>query len=367
MERLRDTWKVELLGADTDRPNEELVPVAWALGLDFNRGAWLSVLVNRTPVRLSLEFDSGVVRAVHVTAELEHGVDAGERPQLVVRRERREHRDDKETGLAREVQTGVAAFDDALYLDSDATDEEVQRVLSREATREVLSRLITDELATEVTFTPRSVSARVLRKTARLDAEALLTVIEAMLIAARGGGPRGRVRARGGARLERVLKTAVPLTVLAAGLAYLRWSTTWTFPAFWGVLLGVPAAAVAWFAARPTVRGDSDSGRRLSAIAGLVGGGVSFLVAGALVVTNALLGSGEVRSTTGLVRSVAREDEGGWDTVVLWEDGPVEKLELSFEPRVGGARHALGEGRLVRAVGRQLPRRALISSPSRAC
>lgn len=338
MERLRDTWKVELLGADTERPNEELVSLAWKLGLDFNRGAWLSLLVNRTPVRLSLEFDSGVATAVHVSAELEHAVDAGERPQLVVRRERRQDRVDKENGLTREVQTGITAFDGELFLDSDATDEEVQGLLAREPTREALLRLITDQLSTEVLFTPRSISARVPRQGTALDEENLLTVIEAVVTMARGGGPRGRVRARPGAKLERALRVAVPTSFGAAALAYVLWETTWTFPVAWGVFLGAPAAVVTWLVARPVVRGDSDSGRRLSSIAALAGVGVAFVVVTALLAVNALLGSGEVRTASGVVSSVraTNDDDSPWEAVVRWQDGrPLETLGLRDEPEVG--------------------------------
>lgn len=128
--------KIELLTADQSGGYTLFAPLADALGLAFGHSKRVALMVDRTPIDLGLEIDSGAVVAVTLLAGFEaRPEDEPGRPELVVRRETFLDGKDKDAGVVREVQLGLAGFDAHVFIDSDASDDEVRRVLASEASR----------------------------------------------------------------------------------------------------------------------------------------------------------------------------------------------------------------------------------------
>jgi hypothetical protein len=96
----------------------------------------LDLTVDGLETELSLDIDSGRVR----------GLDMSMRgkllPEVRFRRETMSDRDAKETGVARELQTGDQTFDDAVYIESDAADADLLLFLSSPHVRAAIVELL---------------------------------------------------------------------------------------------------------------------------------------------------------------------------------------------------------------------------------
>jgi len=87
---------------------------------------------------VSLALDSGGAVGLDLTA-MTSGF-----PAILLRRETDTDVDAKELGASREVQTGDEAFDRAVYIESEAPDADILRVLSAPAVRRAIVRLLRD-------------------------------------------------------------------------------------------------------------------------------------------------------------------------------------------------------------------------------
>jgi len=96
----------------------ELRAAVTALGHDGDCASF-KVRSDGPIVEVGLNIDSGVARGV------EYSISTAGLPTMILRREQHPDVDAKESGVAREVQTGDEAFDRAVYIESDAADEDV--------------------------------------------------------------------------------------------------------------------------------------------------------------------------------------------------------------------------------------------------
>lgn len=340
MERLRDTWKVSLVEAKAG-PYPELAPLAAALGLPFEQGRSMSLLINRTPVQLSLSIHKGRnsehVDGVSLTATLEGPGGDATSPFLLLRSERGGDVADKGSGISHEVQLGVPEFDEAVYIDSDATEAEVRRVLARETTRDAITWFLAVDSA-RVKFTSRQVTASLpLPSSGAFDPDRLLLALEAMVLMARSGGPRGEAVPRRGEGFVVGAMVATALAATALFVGDLQWPAGRVFPGWIFLASGAVLAAATARPAGRLVAGDSGSGSRARALTFFL-----FLFGGACgasagLAVNGLLGSGEPARLRGSIVRVERGASSGtsWVTTIRWDDGTEQTQRGSFEERVG--------------------------------
>lgn len=269
----------------------------------------------------------------------------GDEPTILLRRETALDRRDKERGLTVEVQTGYAGFDHAVYVDNDASEADARRVLSTEATRQAVLRLL--EHHSSVRISPTGVTVRQDAKQEAFDTDVLLETLEDLLIVARAGGPSAERPRRSGELLLGVAAGFAALMGCYAVLAHQAWPTSLLVAAP-GVLAG---AAVALFA-RPTIedicRGDAGSGKRSSTILLLLSAATAALVFAALAHANGALDSSEGEHWKGEVMLVMSGKRSSTVTVRWDNDGSRELLDadqaVSPGARVNELRHpgALG-------------------------
>ncbi len=116
----------------------ELVPFARSLGLEVPGISQVRVDVLGVVVDVTLEISSGVAVGVAV------GCAAAAFPEITLRRETPADVRSKQSGVAREVQTGDAAFDAGVYVDSAASDGEIMTVVGCDLTRRAILTLLAD-------------------------------------------------------------------------------------------------------------------------------------------------------------------------------------------------------------------------------
>lgn len=301
-----------------------------ALGLDVPDPSRLGLRVAGQRVDLRVELVDGVAQAVLVTARFEGPrPPAGESdepaPSILLRREQTQDRRDKTRGLTREVQTGFQGFDHAVFIDADASDDDVRRILSKEATRQAVLRLL-DEGHFAVRISTTGVTVKHPLEGGHVDVERLLAALEDLLIVARAGGPRGTASTKRG---ELLLGVAVGGCTLMAAYAFLAWSawTTSLLVAGIGVVVGGAAALFSRPSVEAACAGDSGSGKRSAAVVALVGVAAAALTFGALVHANGALDRSEGEEWRGVIVDVwhgklQRSAERGQQRItVRWRDG----------------------------------------------
>lgn len=116
---------------------DELTPFAKELGKDVT-GAGLHLVGDGVALKVSLSINSGAV------VGLDHSATTTGLPSIRLLSEMPEHVVKKDAGIIKEVQTGDAAFDDTVYIESAARDEDVLTVLSSPAVRNAVMRLLSD-------------------------------------------------------------------------------------------------------------------------------------------------------------------------------------------------------------------------------
>jgi hypothetical protein len=339
----------------------ELGPLLSRLGVEGGaRSSKVGLKLNGQRVVLELDFvderldDWNDTPRVRSRARRLHGVDVLVRfegvrggsgdgaPCIELRRETSTDQRDKRTGLVREVQTGFAGFDRAVFIDNDASEADVRRILSKEATRQAVLRLL-DAGHPCVRFTPASVSVRHLVSGGAVNPDGLLETLEDLLVVARAGGPRDAVPARRGERLRVLIVAGAALGAAYAGLLWVSYRPS-VLPLFVGAVVG----GIAGFFLRPWLEarssGDSGSGARAwQATAGAmvaVGG----LTAGALQHLNVALDStgelahGVVSQVLTERRAVGQGRPSSLDVealVVRFRDGEEQRVPWSSPAHVG--------------------------------
>ena len=277
-------------------------------------------------VRLEVEFE----RAPGSKSEFK---DAG--PRIVLRREHADDVTDKDRGLTREVQTGFAGFDHAVYVDNDSSEADVHRVLATEATRQAVLRLL-DAGHRTVLITSNRVIVRQAVNEGVVRAGPVLDALEDLLIVARAGGPKDAAPPRRGELL-----TLIGSGVSAAAGCY-GWLTWNTWPTSLGILsLGLIAGAIVAFFSRPAVEGacsgDSSSARRATTLLLLCAFTTAALIFGGVVHLNGALDDSEGEVWRGVLTSNgARRKPFSYDPVgVRWNDGSTSTINGDSFMRAG--------------------------------
>lgn len=333
----REQWRAQLLSS-SDGGGEALYGLASALGIDGHDFSRLALKLAGQRVIITLErrsqapdfehrLERTTLEAIVLTVKFEGAPDADASANIVLRRERDADVRDKDRGLTVEVQTGFPGFDHAVFIDNDSSEADVRRVLSKEATRQAVLRLLdAGHGSIRISATGVTVKQRLKRET--VDVEAVLTALEDLLIVARAGGPREAARGKRGELLFGVGVALCTAAVAYAWLCYQWWSTTLLV-----LGIGVVAGAITAFLTRPAIEaacsGDSGSSKRSAAVLALFAFAAGAFVVGGLVHANGALDGSEselwrgvvadIQDTTSVDRNNKRSSRH--TTVLRWQDG----------------------------------------------
>lgn len=302
------SWRVSVVPT---KPGSyrEFRALAAALGVDFEDSAELSLLINRTPVKLALEINSGSVVGLTVAVTLEGPARSSTHPFIELTKETAADVEGKQRGINREVQIGDQPFDRAVYIDSDAGDDEVRRVLSKSTVRASALQLL-DEHAQSLHLSPAGLLARWSTSFSAQD-EGLFTpsrlveIIAALLELAKGGAPRGPTQPRKGTWVFPFLLSAFFPLAFVTVHCFRRWPPGW-LPALAGAGLGLLTTIALAGPLSRYLTGDSGAYRRyrasvfvLSAVLMLAGASTVMFVNAGLDASPPTLVEGETREVRG--------------------------------------------------------------------
>lgn len=351
----RQQWRTQLLSSSGDG-GATLDELAAALGLDGGGYSRLGLKLAGQRASVALEQrqrrDSEEVVAVVLTVKFEGGASSSatgdEAPSIVLRREGEGDARDKERGLTVEVQTGYSGFDHAVFINNDSSEADVRRILSREATRQAVLRLL-EAGHPVVRISTTGVSVRQPVENGVVPTEPVLEALEDLLVVARAGGPKDAAPKRRGELLLVLAIAGCTAAVCYGVVASQAWPTTL-------LLLGLGAVAgglVAFFS-RPAIEwacaGDSSSGSRATTVVVLLAIGSGGLISGGLAHLNGALDDSEGEAWHGEVTSrttsLRRRATILPRTTVRWEDGSTSAIygDYSLGDRLTERRHpgALG-------------------------
>jgi hypothetical protein len=307
-------------------PYPELAAIAAWLGVPHAGTAELVFSRESIVYTVSLELDSGSVCGLSLQASR-----AG-LPEVTLRPETASDRRGKERGISVEAQTGDAAFDTSVYVETDLPDEAARALLAPPAIRRAVLDLLRSFRSVELT--PRGVSATTRDLRPELfDPTHFAPVFEAFRAIA-SISPPGPAPApsRRGFWLLMGMVLGFPLSlagVIAAEVAYPP-EAGWV----WGA--GAAAGIAAWAASRPLVRAWVQGHSRSYGYYVLIGV-ISFidlpLLGNALLVgLNGMLDMSRLERRTGvLVEAVPYlDDSEPWiHGVVEW--GDKSRLQRDFK------------------------------------
>lgn len=344
------TWKATLVAQKKGR-YRAFAPLAQRLGLPIDDALSVELRIEHAPVKLELDIDSGAARGLVLTAGFEVPPGMPEGPYLEVRHETEQDRLDKQELTSHEVQVGHARFDEQHYLDSDASEAEVQRVLSREATRAAIANLLEQPGCEKVRLTTLGARVTLKGREDEFSAERVLAALEPLLVLRRGGGPRGERHAPRGQWLVSTMAIAFALSTSFLLFAHAQWDAGLVFPASLFVISGSVASFFARLFGKPAVSGDSGSGARLrtvTALAWLAGGALG---AGSTIALNSLLDVAAPTVTHGVVEQLGghEEEDNTWKVFIRWEDGSRDWYRVHHRAEVGDeATRLVRSGKFVR-------------------
>jgi hypothetical protein len=300
-------------------PYTELQALASAFDAPYAGAATLEAEAHGMRLSIGLLFDSGVVEGASFR------VTGRTWPRVVLRRETEEDRVAKTEGLTRELQTGDAAFDEKVFVASDAPELDLRRLLeSAERRSAVLSLLAFGE---RVVFAEDGIHARVHERHA-LEPDWVQQHVLPHLRTLADGPPLSAEEGR--TPHERLERTLLALGVAALVSTFVGWTglgTTGLLDAgrFWlgllgggfGLLLLFPAVRVL----RWIVRGHSRAHDQFP-----VGAASLFLILtgwGSLLpmVLNATVDGEPRRPVKGVVTSIGGGDDASVVAHVRWDDG----------------------------------------------
>ncbi|MRG94813.1 hypothetical protein [Polyangium spumosum] len=264
------------LGRKHDAERAELDRRFLALGEQLSAekvdGA-LRVTSQGRPFLLRLRHGRGGRAELEVEADLHEG--QAPRPPIVIRRETSVDMLGKKLRINREVQTGDVAFDAAVYVESDAPDESVKRVLGEAGVRGHVLALL-DRGFSAVAIHDGAGKLRAAREAGdRFDAEALARVCgELGAIADALPAPSSR-RAPPSLWLAGPVTAVVSAVLAFVGFYLLSWARGVYFPlGSRAAAVGAALGLVAWLGMMPLVgvlvRGRSVSFRLFGACFGLL-------------------------------------------------------------------------------------------------
>ncbi len=308
-------------------------------GSDFSR-LDLKVAGRRASLAIQQDTETRRARGLRLSVAFEglqraEGEDDDVAPSILLRRETAADESDKARDLTREVQVGYEKFDHAVFIDNDSSEADVRRILSKEATRQAVLRLLEAGFVVRVSVRQVTATRSLAAEEKRLGAQPVLDALEDLLIVSRAGGPKAGERP--GRRGSSLLWGAS--AVLALSLIY-AWAVHANWPASIGLAIFglVVAGAVAIFS-RPAIEaacsGDSGSGPRSRNLIGAFSTAAGALVFGAILHVNGALDSAPPQVRRGVVISVPligeRADGATAATLVRWEDGSTSNVNKWLE------------------------------------
>ncbi|MBI2395632.1 MAG: hypothetical protein HYV09_39065 [Deltaproteobacteria bacterium] len=180
--RAGDDWAIDDLREVAHKAASygELVAFAESLGIR-ERCAQIDLSCDGVRCAVSLDINSGSAQGLELSAQT-----AGF-PKMTFLRETSRHVDVKQAGISREVQTGDAAFDAAVYVNTAVSDADALVVLSPPAVRAAIMRLLSE--VSEITLNDSGVALSSHRDEPRCYAPATVRAqLEALRVVA--GAPR---------------------------------------------------------------------------------------------------------------------------------------------------------------------------------
>lgn len=321
----------------------QLGAVANALGVAYRGGRDLDLLVDGRSVTIGI-MDDGEDGVFGFQVRLVLDDRAAKAPQIELRRELGEDRTAKASGLTREVQTGHLPFDGLVFVESDASNADVARLLAAAATRDaVLGLLGIVEGGVRVRTSPRAVLVEIPMYEAVFPVAPVLYAMEQLFVVAQAGAPREPAP-----RLPLRVRF-VDLTILVAALLMLPalFLLVWEW-AKWRIgialpTLGAAAGVLVCLVSRPILRvassGDSKSLHRFRDAQISLWITLPLLFPGSLVALNRALDSAPPVTVTGKVVGFditgSDFDVGHSWAEVRWSDGATSYAENAPHTRLG--------------------------------
>lgn len=267
--------------------------------------AQVTVRCDGVDCEVTLYIDSGGVKGLDLQAYTT-GL-----PSITFTRENDAERKAKASGLTREVQTGDAELDRAVFIESDAADADILAVFSSPAVCAALRSLSADYPT--IRFTSRGIELTENRDTARcFDPKRIAEQLAALRVLA--GAPRPiAVASEPRSGPARVITKAVVLLLLPIGATLLVGAADVFGPvSVWIGFAGAAAGVVIGLALQPllrhVLRGRSTSHRELSMTRGGSLLGTPLVTAAIAIAANGALDRAPARSETLPIAAVE------WDT-----------------------------------------------------
>jgi hypothetical protein len=245
----------------------ELGAFASALGIEASCGS-VDVECDGLVCEVSIGLNSGSVTGV------DYAMTAPGFPSIELRHESTDEVDAKRGGITHEAQTGDAAFDEAVFIASDHSDEEVLAVLSAPAVRAAILELL--NATRSVSLVPNGVRMHIAASApGAFDPGSIRACVARMRVIA--GAPR-RIEGREpppdtwGTTAAGAMITAVFLAPLLVIGAHGLWTPVTSAPTMTGLVAGLVLALAVQPLLRRKIRGRSDShtslamGRTASAV-----------------------------------------------------------------------------------------------------
>lgn len=276
-------------------------------------------------VAINLEINSGTVVGANAAAFWRR---EGGSAFLTLRRETATDERDKSSGLAVELQLGSPAFDQRVYIDSDAPDDEVRRLLGPSSPREVIQELV--GLCHEVKFSTGALLLDFGKPQGKhYDGPQLARALDLMERVWRNGPLQATAQPRKGDGLVGLGLAALVGSIVVFWSATLRWSLG-AGPNAMALVALFLAGNLLWPLARSMTSGHSGSGRSARVVLALLCANLAFAGTSVLLGVNALLDRQPVVEVQGRVVGVGSYDDedGTWSISIAWDDGSEHTYHL---------------------------------------
>ncbi len=329
---LRDDTTVEKLKLipTTGGKYEELVPLMREFGHD-EKASQVSVTVDGIVIMVSISLNSGTVTGIEMAAAA---------PDLFDMRFVREdglHRKAKAKGISVEAQTGDAAFDDAVYIESKMSADSVRAVLAPPAVRKAILTLLSHVGSIHVS--DGHVKIDIAKSDAAFDVDRIKERLALLRVIA--GAPRPfdavEMPVSPKATLAKVFMYAFsPIAIVTAlyGGSYTPLDKT---PWLITVLSGFVLAAIFWPIYRRLLSGRSTSHRDLviARVTSIIA--CPCFMSGALFIANATFDSAPAQAVDlkVLTTSIDNDDDSGNKMRVVAADATGRRYDYYFPPPPG--------------------------------
>lgn len=295
--------KLVLVGSDYGS-YEQLVPFGTSLGETAKSSRHIVKCAGLT-VNVSVSLNSGSVDGIDIEA-LAPGL-----PPMRLKREMEEHRDDKQAGVVKEVQTGDTAFDAAVFIETEASDGDVLTMLASPAVRAAIMKLW-EEGVSEITVTSTALSIKTSRELPYVQADRLGQYVQLLRIVAAAPRPLAVTipPLPLGARIARIpMFTASPLGIGLMILGGKSYTPVNAGPVILSLAVGLLLAIISFAAITRLLGGRSTSRKEIGALKGVALIAVPMITAGAVLVLNGALDRSPERLVEMEVVSTSKDDD----------------------------------------------------------